>query len=177
MMMTAFILISFLLHAVSLFAVILLFTRQNRLIEVKKQQQKIAKDMEEMMEAYLIEMKEENEKFIRELSEPVKEPPPAPSDKQTAKAEGAKGTSPNLALTLPSLQRARAANGYKSISSQEQAVEEETEEASASPDNIESRIFQLRNQGMSNEEIAKKLNKGKTEIELALKFFNAGKNS
>ncbi|WP_338754043.1 hypothetical protein [Bacillus sp. FJAT-52991] len=158
-MTTLFIWISLILNAVALFAIILLFLRQNRLFDVKKQQQKIAQEMEEMMDAYLLEMKEENEKLIQQLSQKstINEIKSSPVQKQE--------------LSIPNLQRARAAKGYKAASSTSGNAILSKEKQ------FEDEIALLHEQGLTVEDIAKKLNKGKTEVELALKFSNIGKNS
>ncbi|PAQ15908.1 hypothetical protein CD798_04085 [Bacillaceae bacterium SAOS 7] len=158
-MTTLFIMTSLILNAVALFAIILLFLRQNRLFDLKNQQRKIAQEMEGMMDAYLLEMKEENEKFIEQLSQKasVNEAKPSPVQEQE--------------LLIPNLQRARAVKGYKAANS--------TNEHTTPPKKkqVEDEIDLLHKQGFTVEEIAKKLNKGKTEVELALKFSNIGKNS
>ncbi|WP_100403041.1 DUF6115 domain-containing protein [Bacillus sp. FJAT-42315] len=158
-MTTLFIMASLILNAVALFAIILLFLRQNRLFDLKNQQQKMAQEMEEMMDAYLLEMKEENEKFIEQLSQKasVNEVKPSPAPEQV--------------LLIPNLQRARAVKGYKTASS----TNEHT--TPLKKKQVEDEIDLLHKQGFTVEEIAKKLNKGKTEVELALKFSNIGKNS
>ncbi|MGM7635815.1 DUF6115 domain-containing protein [Bacillus sp. Hm123] len=158
-MTTLFIMISLILNAVALFAIILLFLRQNRLFDLKNQQQKITQEMEGMMDAYLLEMKEENEKFIEQLSQkaPVNEAKPSPVQEQER--------------LIPNLQRARAVKGYKAASS----TSDHTPSAKENP--FEDEIALLHKQGFTAEEIAKKLKKGKTEVELALKFSNIGENS
>ncbi|MER3007375.1 hypothetical protein ABQG73_21320, partial [Bacillus licheniformis] len=75
--MTIFLItISFLIHAMSLFALIILFQRQNKISDSEKKAKQAAKDMEEMMTAFLIEIKEENEQLIAKLGSvpPAKKP-------------------------------------------------------------------------------------------------------
>ncbi|OZI11538.1 hypothetical protein CEW92_11255 [Bacillaceae bacterium SAS-127] len=129
------------------------------MFDLKNQQQKIAQEMEGMMDAYLLEMKEENEKFIEQLSQKASVNEAKPSTVQEQE------------LLTPNLQRARAVKGYKAASS--------TNDHTAPPkkQQVEGEIALLHKQGFTVEEIAKKLNKGKTEVELALKFSNIGKNS
>ncbi|KMY53639.1 hypothetical protein AC623_06230 [Bacillus sp. FJAT-27231] len=185
-MATLFIFISFILNAVALFAIILLFMRQNRLYEIKKQQEKLVADMEEMMNAYLLEMKEENEKLIKELSVSQTVQGSAPDSKRSV-AKTVEETNldtrlqeESLSIAVPSMQRVRAAKVYSMTSKTPEEVEKkQAEEKEMLPNQQEKPddIFSLKDQGLSVEEIAQKLNKGKTEVELALKFADAGKNS
>lgn len=183
-MATLFIFISFMLNAVALFAIIVLFMRQNRLHEVKKQQEKLAAEMEEMMAAYLLEMKEENEKFINEFSasrtsaesSPLPTPAATPSKEETAATITSLQKEDPVAISAPSMQRIRAAKVYGTASSSEKVQSEEKASPSDEPEKPED-VFSLKEQGLGVEEIARKLNKGKTEVELALKFAKGGKNS
>lgn len=99
-MATLFIFISFILNAVALFAIILLFMRQNRLHEIKKEQEKLVADMEEMMTAYLAEMKEENEKLIKEFSSS------SPAEHSAAAGQASSAVTPGKSAPPAGLQRA-----------------------------------------------------------------------
>lgn len=167
-MTTILLLASFFLHAVSLLAIILLFTRQNRLTEVKEKQQKLVGEMEEMMAAYILEMKDENERFIQELgsaAEAQRERKKSQAVHMVQKEEHPaqpEGETHDVPVIMPNLQRARANKIYKAQQSPEASAE--------SDERKESTISQLKKEGYSIEEIARKLDKGKTEVELALKF-------
>ncbi|MFK2825021.1 hypothetical protein QYG89_04885 [Bacillus sp. B190/17] len=184
-MVILFIFISFVLNAVSLFAIVLLFTRQNRLYAVKDQQEKLVKDMEEMMAAYLLEMKEENERFMKEFSgagqqgtATIKKPETA-ENLEIPLPIMSKPEDKPASITAPSMQRNRAAKVYNANNKKPAAVQadqlQEPVVPPAEKDQLHN-IFSLQEQGLSIEDIAKKLNKGKTEVELALKFASAGKN-
>ncbi|KAB7708076.1 hypothetical protein F9802_05025 [Bacillus aerolatus] len=186
-MATLFILISFVLNAVSLFAIILLFTRQNRLYAVKRQQEKLVEDMEEMMAAYLLEMKEENEQFIREFSAAgqmnstyVREKMKTAQDEDASLSAARQPEEIQMPISAPSMQRIHAAKVYQSAVSKSVIKEMEGPEAADVPfaeEDQPDHIFILQKQGLTVDEIAEKLKKGKTEVELALKFASAGKNS
>ncbi|HJV31533.1 MAG TPA: hypothetical protein VJ558_05005, partial [Bacillales bacterium] len=62
-MITFLLIISLLLNGVALFSILILFTRQNRLLEMGKRQEMMKKEVEEIISASLFEMKEENEAF------------------------------------------------------------------------------------------------------------------
>src|SRR5690606_37045265 len=67
--MAFLIFILFILNIFLIFAVIILYTRQNKLVEFEKDQQKLKTESEEMLIGFLMELKEENEQFIKKVSE------------------------------------------------------------------------------------------------------------
>ncbi|MHC8521814.1 hypothetical protein ACPJHQ_11710 [Rossellomorea sp. H39__3] len=52
-------------------AIILLYVRQNRLLALDSQQKRRVTEMEELMSAYMAELKEENDTFLRSLANDV----------------------------------------------------------------------------------------------------------
>ena len=62
-----FMFILFLLNMLTIFAVIILFLRQNRFIQAEKEQKAIMAEIEELMSGYMMEMKEENETLVEKL--------------------------------------------------------------------------------------------------------------
>jgi hypothetical protein len=204
--MTTFLLVvSLLLNGVAIFAIIILFTRQNRLSEVEKRQEKWIKDVEEIISSSLFEMKEENEAFIHRFQKISSQFPTSiisskmrevdiknnPSEGDLLKSEMMKKTGKAL--------KKQAVKAYENFSSKqavniplsdvdvipsEQSIEDEkteipdTKVASKSEmsqeeiyrDLFVNQVHILQKQGFSSEDIAKKLGKGKTEIELLLKF-------
>lgn len=201
-MTTFLLLISLVLNGIAIFSIIILYTRQNRLQEVEKAQEKILKDMEEIFSGYLFEMKEENETFLRRFQQ---------VNSQSAAADGQIQKSgfnqvANEAVKIDWTEKAgnafkkQAAKAYNSITAggresssslhlydMETAASgktilqtEETERgAGGFPEMTHEEIYrelfvnqivQMKMQGLSLDEIAKKLNKGTTEIELLLKF-------
>ncbi|MDD9312770.1 hypothetical protein PUS82_15950 [Cytobacillus firmus] len=193
--MTAFLLaISLLLNIVALLAIILLYLRQNKLMDTEKRQEKVLIEMEEVISAYLVQMKEENDDFISKLSKvnvkndtSIKEKSiPVKLDRKNdldiAKADetsmplarasiyqASKAYKQNLRAaedklsekeSLPSLKE----NESVTRSDSSQSIKEEN------PSSINDQVFILKKQGMSAGDIAKKLGKGKTEVELMLKF-------
>jgi hypothetical protein len=155
-MITFLITISFLLHAVSLFALILLFQRQNNMKHREKKMQQTAAETEEMMSVFLMELKEENEKLINQLSKKApeqKEPAPIPYE-----------TPRDDAVVLPPIvPRAAAAKAYDGL--KKKPVKEQS---------AAERMIELKKQGLSEEEIARELQIGVTEVQLSLKFYRPG---
>ncbi|WP_309087105.1 DUF6115 domain-containing protein [Domibacillus sp.] len=152
--MTIFLItISFLIHAMSLFALIILFQRQNKISDSEKKAKQAAKDMEEMMTAFLIEIKEENEQLISKLGSI----PPA-------KKPNAKDLEPREKPLPPLTPRKAAAKAYTGMKTVQ--VERNTEKEVPQS----KKIADMKEQGMTEEEIAKTLHIGITEVQLALKF-------
>lgn len=162
--MTAFLLtVSFLLHALSLFIIILLYLQLSKVKEVERRQSQLIEEMEQTVSAYLLEWREENERFLQALSEKMnrrgegenvaKRPASVP---KPAKKEEKKEWTPPLA----------------SIEQMKDQVEIRTDKQPKLelPSSLEERAIALKKEGKTVDEIAKLLNKGKTEIELLLKF-------
>ncbi|RLQ95718.1 hypothetical protein [Falsibacillus albus] len=163
-MVTFLLIVSFIFNIVIMFSVVLLYVRQNRLVETENNQRKMMNEMEDVITAYLIEMKEENEKFLSQIQE-VKENKP-----MKAAVE-----SDDMTEIAPSHKRRHAVSAYKKslspgrddliISEAEQKVDRDEAE-----NTFLQKAMDLQKQGLSIDEIAKELNTGKTEIELLLKF-------
>ena len=67
--MSGFILlIMFVLNIIAIMAIIVLYTRQNRLANFEKVQERRASEMEESMAAFVLELKEENDRLIHALA-------------------------------------------------------------------------------------------------------------
>ncbi|MFD1705902.1 hypothetical protein ACFSCZ_03940 [Siminovitchia sediminis] len=154
--------ILFLLNILLVFAVVLLYMRQNRLVEMEQRQQQLLEESEHAMAALLEEIKDENENLIRRLY----------------------GLNDHLASTEQQGDERKSETGS--------VVEPEAEESPLQPpENIETpfvevvlsgdkekpeeiplrdQVEMLAKEGWSISEIAKKLRKGKTEIELLMKL-------
>lgn len=133
---------------------------------MENQVKEIKEESEQLLTAFLLELKEENEEFIRKINNlsnehieeiKIKEVPvnKAPAiEKQVEQADtelfGAK-----------TYVRMQAVNAYKNDNPQSLEQKELP---------FDEYVSQLYEEGLSIEEIAKKVKKGKTEIELLLKF-------
>lgn len=204
--MNAFIIfILFLLNILTIFGVIILFLRQNRLTAAERNQKEALKEIEELMSAFIMEMKEENELLLKKLHRPV------PHERQETAAKATSRPSPAKAPTPPEkninepavgiISKRAAASAYQNRKSLDETdtvgyeparlterpdnldVTSTTAEADknslketlnkaadSSPQSLKQDIYKMRDQGMTIDEIAKRLNRGKTEIELLLKF-------
>ncbi|MGX1264618.1 hypothetical protein RKD55_002422 [Rossellomorea marisflavi] len=138
------IVLSILLNLVALFAIILLYVRQNRLLALDNQQKRRVTEMEELMSAYMEELKEENDAFLLSLAkdEPVNE------ERET----------------VPSKVRKKAMEAYQSVPSIDPSDHSDEAEP-AEPD-----MVSMYRAGASIDEIARAAGVGRTEVELFLKF-------
>ncbi|MED5050505.1 hypothetical protein P9850_01295 [Anoxybacillus rupiensis] len=163
--MIAFLLtVSFALHAFSLFIIILLYLQLSKVKEVEKKQSQLIQEMEETISAYLLEWKEENERFLQALSQRMRsrdnvqtKPSPAPKQHSAPVKDDE---------WLPPMEQVDTIKDRIEISETNQ----QQKEVPSSPSSIAEQAEQLQKEGKTIEEIAKLLNKGKTEIELLLKF-------
>jgi hypothetical protein len=104
-------------------------------------------------------MKEDNDKFLKELQSLSGTP-----KIQTVKDEGTKESRPakvDLENTV----------SHKSTSEYQPPVDHSNEQYNPS---LLSRVLTLKDQGHSVEQIAKKVDKGKGEVELLIKFYQDG---
>lgn len=184
-MTTFLLLLSLILNAAAIFAIILLYLRQNRLVEAEKKQERIINEIEEVFSAYLFELKEENEKFLEWMTQNN-------SQKQSggieATATGAakRETETGPDKVTPEIQQNRLGKGI-SYHAARKAYHQNHEpvptdlndkiDIELPEDNVNSKelsfvdqVVYMKKQGLSIEEIARDLDKGKTEIELLLKF-------
>ncbi|MDQ0270201.1 hypothetical protein [Cytobacillus purgationiresistens] len=191
-MTTFLLLLSIFLNLVALFAIVILYTRQNRLSETEKTQERNLELMEEVLSAYMIQMKEENEAFIKRMSQaesaPIEKAPiegdkldeksfSAYLDRSTAyrASQAYKSHAENMAgdndkILLHELDDSIDMPGEKQPIVPEVHFSKENQETADQQQTLINQVILLKNQGLTNNDIAKKLHKGKTEIELLLKF-------
>lgn len=202
-MVNVLLLLSMVLNGVTLFCIVILYLRQNRLLEVEKKQEKLMKEMEEVISSYLLEMTEENDEFIKKVKELIAREPLPSSENNLVKpvkhsVENEEKVSTETQPTLRKGTVYQAVQAYKNVkkvdeSSSDDVVlppitKEEIIEHTPIPDKktgpaekgkqssdlyAQSFYYQallLQKQGLSTEDIARRLNKGKTEIELLLKL-------
>jgi hypothetical protein len=188
-MTTFLLLLSLILNGAAIFAIILLYLRQNRLVETEKKQGKIINEIEEVFSAYLFELKEENDKFL-ELMTKTKVQNQS-GDKETAALEASEKepekSSDHIAqekqpsrlgkgITYHAARKAYQQN-REQVSPDLDLPEDDIIAVESQENNVElkqlsfiDQVLYMKKQGLTIEEIAKDLDKGKTEIELLLKF-------
>ncbi|UUH72123.1 swarming motility protein SwrB [Bacillus subtilis] len=157
-------LLSFMLHGVLLYAVIILYTRLAAVKETEKQQKQILEETENTLAAFLLELKEENEKLIENK---------ASSASQSYEESQKSGlqTSETYQERDPVQE---AENLPEHIEGLITEVDRREELVNSEVQSFEDQVIELYEQGYSASQIAQKMKSGKTEIELFLKFRSKG---
>ncbi|GLB59320.1 DUF6115 domain-containing protein [Cytobacillus sp. NCCP-133] len=188
--MTAILLsLSLLLNIIAIFSIILLFLRQNKLLEAEKKQEKMFNEMEEVISSYLIQVKEENDDFISRISMlKVNESASIneAEEKKEVNVKERKLSGKNVQIANASAYHAVKAyqKNYQPVIQPAEEIEPPKPElhneedigihaSQRMPHNEPSfieRVLLLKQQGLTEDEIAKTLGKGRTEIALMLKF-------
>ncbi|MEC5267706.1 hypothetical protein P9G49_01015 [Heyndrickxia coagulans] len=169
-----FLILSFLFNALSIFAIILLYLRQNRFARAEQNVNKMVKEIEDIFSVYLMELKEENDAFIKKMKAgrmkeagpaekagPETEQP-APETKKPPETGETAGPKPDALI------RTSANRAYRNAA--RQILGEQSEGQLQEEKSLLQKVNDLQQNGYTVDEIAQKLNKGRTEIELLLKF-------
>lgn len=140
---------SFVLHGISLFLIILLSLKWVKIKETEREQAELIREMETMMTTYLMQFKEENERFVKQIT-------------SSAVRQKKRETPPSLREEQPSLPIDDVVDRIE--------LSTTTPKGEQSLDSLVSEALKLQQQGKTIDEIAKALKRGKTEMELLLKF-------
>ncbi|MBE2929087.1 hypothetical protein [Anoxybacillus flavithermus] len=139
----------FVLHGISLFLIILLSLKWVKIKETEREQAELIREMETMMTTYLMQFKEENERFVKQIT-------------SSAVRQKKRETPPSLREEQPSLPIDDVVDRIE--------LSTTTPKGEQSLDSLVSEALKLQQQGKTIDEIAKALKRGKTEMELLLKF-------
>lgn len=184
-MTTFLLLLSLILNAATIFAIILLYLRQNRLVEAEKKQGKIINEIEEVFSAYLLELKEENDKFLQWIKKT--DIPKQTGIREDADFEAEEMETETVADQITQEKQQNRLGKGIAYHAARKAYQQNREpvltdlnnkiEIDSQKENVElkklsfvDQVVYMKKQGLSIEEIARDLDKGKTEIELLLKF-------
>ena len=170
-MQTVFLLFLFILQLISFYFIALLYMKVSKFNSLEKKQQKLLKEMDDAIGAYLSELKEENERLIRVIDKQEENAElrvkanesnhPLDSNRQVEKK-------PHPISTLNYPMKV-AMKSYQSAPLSKLGSSAELETKVVETDD-RTRAINMFDEGKTIEEIAKKLGKGKTEVELLLKF-------
>lgn len=145
---------SFIIHIVTFVIIRQLKLKQDTLVTVEENVNQQVKNIEDTLAVYLVELKQENENFMKQV-EKFHEP----KHKVENKSEKQQVSKQRVEM----VNTYSDTTGYQPISDVEQ-VEDVVEHS------ITASVLHLYEKGYTVEEIAKQLDKGKTEIALLLKF-------
>ncbi|QTD42302.1 DUF6115 domain-containing protein [Sporosarcina sp. Te-1] len=164
--MVIFLIILFILQLIMFYFISLFYMRMAKLDRLEAKQQKLMTEMDDAIAAYLSELKDENDRLIRMLEMRVdEEKQPSSKDVLKEKAEPVPAQSEVIQNQRPVVPVQVALQSYKNSNSTNPANVDLMPE-----DDDRTRAIRLQKEGWSVEEIARELGKGKTEIELILKF-------
>jgi pyruvate-formate lyase-activating enzyme len=170
-------------QCLSFYFIVLLNVKISRLKDVEEKQQRLKDDMDDAVGAYLAEMKDENDRLIAEL----KKAKAQPVTREAVAAE-VPVEQPQQSVTVV---RPKQAPSVETEADEEEVQQLEVQQLlkkdfttpmayaknayqkqrpTTPPLTMEEQAKQMYKQGHSIDEIAKTLNRGKTEIELLLKF-------
>lgn len=174
-MTTVLSIVNFTLIIIVFFLIILLYLRQSRLLNMENDRASTIKEMEDLLTAYIIEMKDENEKFLKQMNIRDRAKPKKEEKSSTTLIHEKKNASPQSSSIDLFVGEENPLHLLPKYEENKQDVSNKKEELSVideeeTIDSIVNKAMKLQNQGLSINEIAKRLNKGKTEIELLLKF-------
>lgn len=163
---------------ISFYFIALLYMKVSKFDDLERKQNKLMKEMDDAISAYLIEVKEENDKLIQKLTAKVAEQETSASFEYKVQDEpmDAKQEELDIPVTIPKHTiRNHARKSYETVKQHSgkldiEEVEESPKVQKEVPLDDRARAIQLSKEGLSIEEIAKELDKGRTEIELILKF-------
>jgi len=167
-MQTVFLLFLFILQVIGFYFMVLLYMKISKFNNLEKKQQKLMLEMDDAIGAYLTELKEENERLINIIEKrqenSIPEMKAAVSIRQPEMEQQLEKKA--FSINTPSFPVKAAMKSYQSAPSLNKG-------SLAKPESeLDDRTVAIRmhDDGKSIEEIAKRLGKGKTEVELLLKF-------
>ncbi|WP_168412977.1 hypothetical protein [Bacillus salacetis] len=176
------------MNIAALLAIVILYTRQNRLLEIEKQQGKTVKEMEDLISSYLLEMKEDNDRFIRQFEAVKESKTEDETEHRQEKVEKIRQAAAKVLQneSLPSepdedndlhrsqsYMRLNAVKAYSLKNKNGQAsnvADNSSELIHSDEDPLLAQVQSLQEKGYTVEEAARELGRGVTEIELLLKF-------
>ena len=165
-MTTIFLVFLFIIQIISFYFLALLYTKVTKFDDLEKKQRKLMAEMDNSFGAYLSELKDENERLIEQLTVHVQQPTLTKTSERASQESGAsEEVRPVIRASIPKMPVNLALKSYKAAG---QATRET--EVPVEVEDDRTQVIRLYDAGQSIEEIAKQLGKGRTEIELILKF-------
>ncbi|MEH7382551.1 hypothetical protein V7138_18960 [Bacillus sp. JJ1533] len=166
-MTTILFILCFALLAVAFFLIILLYLKITQLKDVEMKQERLLKEFENVITSYVMEIKEENEVFLNRIKD-AKHEQEEENHKKSIQVIEPELTEEDLQELLPTYPNKEDTEGIVTLEDEDDQNTYEKKENNK--DTLVKDIEHLIKLGLSYEDIAKKLNKGKTEIELLHKF-------
>ncbi|PKG24914.1 hypothetical protein [Niallia nealsonii] len=177
-LITFLLILSITLNMLAFLFIALLYIRQNRFVTIEKQQKQIMKEMEEIISTFIAEVKEENDQFIRKITKVEGGKAKKGKEEENSTIPFKQPAEKNRGNLQKSLLNKQMVKAYNNTAQNTKNLEEDITENlleliqpnAAEEKTLLDQAVDLQKQGKKIDEIAKILNKGKTEIELLLKF-------
>lgn len=154
--MAYLLLISFIIHGITLVIIRQFKIKLDQPAITKQTLDQQQKEIEELLAVYLLEIREENDKMIKLIDQQAKQKP-----QPNAKQEKVVSQTPRNPVIKSSKQEVKYQEYQPFMPVEEETVVEPS---------FAAQVLSLSERGDSIETIAKKLNRGKTEVELLIKF-------
>jgi hypothetical protein len=166
-MTTILLIFLFIMQIISFYFLSLLYMKVTQFDELEKKQQKLMVEMDDSLGAYLSELKDENERLVERLTERDNYSVVEKQNNNTIVAKEiavSEETQPVVPVNKPKMPINLVLKSYAATTAQGLKL------TAPEVEDDRFRIYKLHDAGHPIEEIAKKLGKGRTEIELILKF-------
>ena len=196
-MTTIILVVLFISQLLTFYFLVILNSKLSKYKEIEKKQEAIIREMDDAISAYLLEVKDENDRLIKELKKhsefkktvqgdqhveaKTDDSSNAVLEKETLKSQKLeqKENQSEQVIDVPKyVSKTVAATAYKKqlpptqlqIEQNEKVVKQIEQPEDQRLSQFEQEVVDYHRLGMSIEEIAKKTQKGKKEIELLIKF-------
>jgi hypothetical protein len=187
-MTTGLILVLFLIQLITIFVIVILYSKLSKFKDLENRQNQLVEEMDNAISVYLIEMKEENDRLIKELQTAPERilvhEQEHPIEKEAVpnillnKSDSSKVENTSEFEARPYVPVKTAANAYRKQKAnviEENEVEEVQEVLFQQKQEqklltFEQQVIEHYHNGKTIEEIARLMQRGKTEIELLVKF-------
>lgn len=184
-MVTFFIVVLVISQIICFYFFVLLNLKIAKFNDLEVRQDRLIREMDDAIAAYLFEMRDENDRFIQELSamnntdglnkQNVKNIHNHTKEKTTVQPGSNEEVSEITLDTKKLIPKNIVTNAYNRYKNEPKQQKEnlkivETKSSNNDNDSFENKVMALHSEGKTIEEIAKITQKGKTEIELLLKF-------
>ncbi|PGT86693.1 MULTISPECIES: hypothetical protein [Bacillaceae] len=169
-MPTILLLISLLLHVVAFYFIVVLYMKYSTIKNISDTQRQLLEETENSMTSFLIDIKDENDRLIEKLLKTSNSIPQKKEEhhfnpnNQDQKASHVEIQKPDKQVDKHELP-----DYLLNVDQVEDIVEINQPKQQKNP-SFEEKAINLYKEGHTIEQIAKRLNVGKTEIELLLKF-------
>lgn len=177
-MNTVLFIISFILHIFTIYGMVVLFAKYQSIKQLEQSQKQLLQQTEEALSLFLMEVKDENEKFlqsmeltfdknVKQVDKKKVEAKPLINTRQEGEFHHVEQMGTNEAEEIPNhLQSLLKAKG-EDVLEIDRMQEDDSNDLKGG---IHKQVNELIKKGYTIEEIAQQLKVGKTEIELFIKF-------